>query len=112
MSGAATGTAAVRSPAVKHVVFYETAEGFLDKVADHFEAHSARWGEYASAGTLLMIGPFSDPSRGAMGVFTTREAAESFVEGDPFVLHGLVARWRIEEWNEVLFPEPDPDPAG
>jgi hypothetical protein len=40
----------------------------------------------------------------AMGVFTTRAAAEAFVRADPFVTHGLVARWTIREWNEVLMP--------
>jgi uncharacterized protein YciI len=37
-----------------------------------------------------------------MAVFTTREAAEEFVKGDPFVLNGLVRRWTIREWNEPL----------
>lgn len=87
---------------MKYAMFYETAPDFRDKVPEHFPAHQARWEEYAAAGTLLLIGPFSDPARGAMAVFTTREAAESFVEGDPFVVHGLVASWRIEEWDEVL----------
>jgi uncharacterized protein len=89
---------------VKYVIFYETDPAAMDRIQEHFPAHSARWQEYADAGTLLMIGPFSDITRGAMGVFTTREAAESFVEADPFVVHGIVASWRIEEWNEVLFP--------
>ena len=44
-----------------------------------------------------------DPEReGSMGIFTTREAAEEFAQGDPFVLHGVVARWHVREWNEVL----------
>ena len=34
-----------------------------------------------------MIGPFANAQEdGAMGIFTTREAAEEFVRGDPFVL--------------------------
>jgi len=38
-----------------------------------------------------MIGPFANALEdGAMGIFTTREAAEEFVRGDPFVLHGVV----------------------
>lgn len=53
-----------------------------------------------------MIGPFTDePAGGALGIFTTREAAESFVAIDPFVHHGLVARYTIREWNEVLVPQ-------
>jgi len=52
-----------------------------------------------------MIGPFADAQGdGAMGIFTTRAAAEEFVRGDPFVLHGVVRNWTIREWNEALVP--------
>lgn len=37
-----------------------------------------------------------------MGIFTTREAAEEFVRGDPFVVNGVVRKWHIREWNEAL----------
>jgi uncharacterized protein YciI len=49
-----------------------------------------------------MAGPFANPAEGAMGVFTNRAAAEEFIEGDPFVLHGVVGKWSLREWNEVL----------
>jgi uncharacterized protein YciI len=50
-----------------------------------------------------MVGPFTDePSGGAMGIFTTRAAAEAFVAADPFIAHAVVARWTIREWNKVL----------
>jgi uncharacterized protein YciI len=51
-----------------------------------------------------MTGPFADQREGAMAIFTTQEAAEEFVAGDPFVLNGLVVRWHIQEWNEGLAP--------
>lgn len=52
-----------------------------------------------------MIGPFTDePMGGALAIFATRAAAESFVALDPFVQHGLVARHRIRDWNEGLVP--------
>jgi uncharacterized protein YciI len=72
-----------------------------EKAPLHFAAHRARWGEFHDRGTLLLIGPFSDQS-GAMGVFTTREAAEEFAAGDPFVLNGVVKSWQIREWREAL----------
>lgn len=87
---------------MKYVVFYESADDVREKAPLHFAAHSARWNEFAAAGTLLMIGPFANPADGAMGVFTTREAAESFATGDPFVIHGVVKNWRITEWAEAL----------
>ena len=37
-----------------------------------------------------------------MAVFTTREAAEEFIQGDPFVINGLVSKWRLVEWNAAF----------
>ena len=37
-----------------------------------------------------------------MAVFGTREAAEEFVAGDPFVLEGVVRSWEIREWLEAF----------
>jgi uncharacterized protein len=44
-----------------------------------------------------------DPRDGSsMGLFTTRAAAEEFVKDDPFIVHGVVARWRIREWADLF----------
>lgn len=89
----------------KYVLFYEAAPDFRAKVPAQFEAHRALWGTFRDDGRLLMIGPFADePAGGAMGVFTTRDAAEEFVRLDPFVASGIVAHWTIREWNEALVP--------
>jgi uncharacterized protein len=92
-----------QTPAPKHVLFYTSADEVLAKAPEHFPAHSARCDEFHARGSLLMVGTFGDPQReGSMAIFTTREAAEEFVSGDPFVLNGVVSRWRIHEWNEVF----------
>jgi uncharacterized protein YciI len=49
-----------------------------------------------------MAGNLIDESGRALGVFTSRASAEEFVEGDPFVAHGVVTKWAIQPWNEVL----------
>lgn len=85
----------------KYVVLYESGDDVTSKAPIHFPAHRARWEEFRSRGELLLIGTFSDLA-GAMGVFSTREAAEEFVKGDPFVLHGVVKAWHIHEWNEAI----------
>lgn len=88
---------------MKYVLFYEAADDFMAKVPAHFEAHRALWGRFHGEGTLLMVGPFTDaPAGGAMAVFATRAAAEAFAAADPFVVHGVVARWNVREWKEVL----------
>ncbi len=88
---------------MKYVLFYESADDVRSKAPVHFAAHCARWAEFAADGSRLMIGTFGTPQdEGSMGIFSNREAAEAFARGDPFVLHGVVRRWYIREWNEVL----------
>lgn len=90
---------------MKYVLWYRPSPDVAAKAPAHMAAHAARWREFASAGSLLMIGPFADPSEGSMGIFTTREAAEAFAAGDPFVLHGVVEHWHVRDWHEALVPE-------
>lgn len=89
--------------ASKFVMFYESTPEGLARARDHFAAHRDRLDEFNARGTLLMAGPLLDPSGRALGVFTSREAAEDFIGGDPFVVHGVVARWSVVEWKDVLF---------
>jgi len=87
---------------MKVVMLYEVAPDGLSQARIHFNAHRARLDEFHARGALLMAGPFANPAEGAMGIFTSREAAEAFIQGDPFVTNGVVAKWTLREWNEVL----------
>ena len=90
---------------MKYVMTYRAAEDFLPLAQQHGAAHVARLHEFHDRGVLLMVGTFQEPMNGeAMGVFTTREAAEEFIAGDPFVLNGVVAHWTVRPWDEVLQP--------
>jgi len=94
-SGAAT--------AVKYVMLYEPSPDDLVQAPAHLPAHRDRLDQFQAQGTLIMAGPLLDGSNRAIGVFTSRQAAEDFIQGDPFVVHGVVKRWTIAEWNEVLY---------
>ena len=88
---------------MKSVLFYESADDVLTKGAAHFEAHAAHGSEFHDRGSLLLYGPFGDPQReGSMAVFTSREGAEEFANGDPFVLNGVVRDWQIRDWDEAF----------
>jgi len=65
-----------------------------------FPSHQAWYQEFMSRGVLLSLGAFSDRAN-SMGIFTTREAAEEFAAGDPFVKHGVVRAWKVREWSEA-----------
>jgi uncharacterized protein len=84
--------------AVRYVVFYDS--GDLSLAMENFPAHQAWYREFMARGVLLSLGPFSDRA-GSMAIFTTREAAEEFVAGDPFVRSGVVSDHHIRQWREA-----------
>lgn len=87
---------------MKAVLLYRSAPDVLEKAPVHFPAHQARLDEFHRRGDLLAVGPWADPREGSMAVFRTRGAAEQFVQGDPFVLNGVVAGHEIKDWDEIL----------
>ena len=89
---------------MKYLMFYEMAADGMSKAQANLPAHQQRLKEFHDKGALLMAGPYGSPPAGALGVFTSREAAESFVAGDPFVLNGVVRKHSIHEWLEALAP--------
>ena len=68
---------------MKYVMFYESADDYLPKARRYGADHRARLEQFHARGLLLAAGPLLDPQDGsAMGVFTSRQAAEEFVSGD------------------------------
>jgi uncharacterized protein len=92
---------------MKVLMFYEMAPNGMAKAMENFPAHRARLEAFHARGVLLGAGPLGNPPEGALGMFTTRAAAEEFVAGDPFVLNGVVSKWRLVEWH-AEFTEPPP----
>jgi len=88
---------------MKAVVFYEHA---IDKSMDEFMAvfprHEEFEAEFIKSGRVLGTGAFANVGEGAMAIFVDRQAAEDFVNGDPFVQEGLIAKTTIREWNDEL----------
>ena len=88
---------------MKYVLTYRAVEDFLPLAQQHGPAHVARLHDFHDRGVLLMVGTMNEPMNGdAMAVFTTREAAEEFIAGDPFVQGGVVAEWAGRPWNELF----------
>jgi uncharacterized protein YciI len=91
--------------AMKYVMTYRAVDDFLPLAREHAAAHAQRLREFHDRGLLLMVGTMDEPMDGdAMGIFVSREAAEEFIAGDPFVINGVVASWTVRAWNEILQP--------
>ena len=89
---------------MKYLMFCELAPDGLSRVQANLVGHQSRLKEFHARGSLLMAGPYGSPPLGAVGIFTSREAADEFIAGDPFVLNGVVEKYRVHEWSEVLAP--------
>ncbi len=96
-----------------YVVFAETAFNSWAEVRqnapEELAQHMAWSKQLHEEGVLLMSGAFldrpDDPVT-TMGVLVSREAAEAYMRGDPFVLKGLVRHWHIREWANMFFVPP------
>lgn len=87
------------------VIGHTTMEQVKAEAADALAAHLKRSQELQAQGKVLMAGAFlgnaGEPLT-TMGVFPSREAAEQYAAGDPFVLNGMVTQWYIREWANIL----------
>ena len=84
---------------------YASFEDAKTNAADDIATHIQRSHELHEKGTLLMSGAFidkKDEPLSTMAVLTSREAAEEYITGDPFVLNGMVSNWYIREWANLF----------
>ena len=88
--------------ATKFVLIYHPDPSAMEKAQQHFPAHVARLQAFHGRGVLLHVGPFADRTRGATGIFTSREACEAFMKEDPFLLNGVVAKHELLQWDDMF----------
>jgi uncharacterized protein YciI len=67
-----------------------------------YPRHKAFLDQFLARGEVVGVGPFTDEGGGNMALFRTRAAAEAFVNGDPFLLEGLVKEYQIKEWGDQM----------
>lgn len=89
---------------MEFVVLYRLKDGVdHSRILQTYPRHKAYYEAFfANGGGLTALGPFRTPdtAAGSMGIFTSRDDADRFIAGDPFVIEGL-AEPRILEWNVV-----------
>ena len=89
-----------------YLLIYDLVDDYLERRAPLRAAHLAQAHEAVARGELVLGGALASPADTAMLLFqgTSPEAAEAFAAADPYVLNGLVARWRVREWTTVVGP--------
>jgi uncharacterized protein YciI len=86
------------------ILFYEYVEDIVEKRGPHRAAHIEYLKRSFDAGEVVLAGALADPVDGAVVVFrgATPEPAERFAKADPYVLNGLVTKWRVRKWSTVI----------
>ena len=86
-----------------YLLIYEVAPDYLARRPQFRGAHLTHAWEAVERGELLLAGAVGDPVEGSILLFSTDSAAipEGFAKADPYVLNGLVTRWRVAPWNTV-----------
>ena len=89
---------------MKHYLLtYTLAPDYLERRPEFRGAHLALAQAAVARGELLLGGPL-DPPEEAVLLFAGEDAgvADAFAQADPYVLNGIVARWRVREWITVV----------
>jgi len=92
---------------VLYLVRYSMMPGAETRVMEVYPRHHDYLTEFARGGEVVLIGPLLPaPGSGSMAVFRSREAAETFPQGDPFVLEGLAVPSAVQEWQALELSAP------
>ena len=87
-----------------YLLFYDVVEDYVTRRAAFRGEHLKRIQAAFDRGEVVLAGALADPPDGAVIVFRgeSPEAAENFAKADPYVVNGLVTRWRVRKWMTVI----------
>jgi uncharacterized protein YciI len=87
-----------------YLLMYDVAPDYTQRRGAFRHDHLSRAWEAHARGELVLGGALADPPDGAVLLFKgdSPAAAEAFAKADPYVLNGLVTRWRVRTWTTVV----------
>lgn len=82
------------------LLVYEVGAEFVERRAAFREGHLALAKAAQAQGELLVAGTLAEPVDTVLLLFRgdSPAVAERFAAADPYVLSGLVHRWRVRPW--------------
>jgi uncharacterized protein len=86
-----------------YALFYDFVDNFLERRQPYRPGHLALVDAAHANGTLQLAGALKPPDA-ALLVFRADDVreVEQFAASDPYVVNGLVTRWRVREWGVVI----------
>lgn len=87
-----------------YVLLYDVVDDYITRRTEFRAEHLRLAKESLERGEMILGGAFSEPWDQAMLVFRANDPsiAENFAKRDPYVINGLVKKWRVRLWNVVI----------
>jgi uncharacterized protein YciI len=87
-----------------YLLMYDLVPDYLERRGAYRDDHLKLAWAAAGRGELQLGGALSEPADTAVLLFEgdSPAAAEAFAKADPYVLSGLVTRWRVRPWMTVV----------
>lgn len=87
-----------------YLLFYEFVPDYLERRGQYRAEHLRLAWEAHERGELVLGGALTDPADAGVMMFKgdSPQVAEKFVAADPYVRHGVVAKWRVRGWTTVV----------
>ena len=87
-----------------YLLFYDVVHDYAERRLPLRGAHLEHARRAVARGELVLAGALADPVDGAVLLFQgdSPAVAEEFAKADPYVINGLVTKWRVREWTTVI----------
>ena len=87
-----------------YILFYKTADNYIEKRAPFRELHLAYANESHKRGELILAGALAEPPDKAILIFKANSSSivEEFAKNDPYVKNGVVIEWEVRPWTVVI----------
>jgi uncharacterized protein len=90
---------------MKHwILFYDVVDDYAVRRVPLRRVHLEHAHAAHARNELVLAGALANPPDGAMLIFQgeSSAAAENFATTDPYVVNGLITKWRVREWTTVV----------
>ena len=87
-----------------YLLMYDVVDDYVTARAPFRKLHLLHAIAAHRRGELILGGALANPPDGAVLIFQadSQKVAEDFAKADPYVLNGLITRWRVREWTTVV----------
>ena len=101
------GMGAAERRDMHYLLMYETAPDYLQRRGEFRTAHLEYAWQSVERGELALGGAVGEPVESALLLFRcdSEEVPAAFARNDPYVINGVVMRWRVVPWHTVVGAE-------